>query len=187
MDGTLTVPQHDFEAIRAELGIPSGQLILEFIATLPAARAARMHEQLEAIEARIATESVPAPGLFELLDALQERGLPYGLLTRNSRRNAIISLRAIGALERFPEPLIAGREDAAPKPEPDGIALLAARLGLPVSAIAMVGDYRHDLAAGQRAGCYTVHLHHPGTDAWPELTSLRVQSLTELGARLASD
>ena len=35
LDGTLTIANHDFDAIRAELGIPEGHLILEYQATLP--------------------------------------------------------------------------------------------------------------------------------------------------------
>ncbi len=37
MDGTLTIAQHDFDAIRDELGLPDNLPILESLAAMPAA------------------------------------------------------------------------------------------------------------------------------------------------------
>lgn len=180
MDGTLTVPQHDFDAIRAALDIPAGALILEHIAGLPERQQKAMRARLNAIEAEIAAESQPAPGLFELLDALCSRDLRFAILTRNSVSNAWVSLRAIGADHLFAQDHVIGRSDAPPKPDPAGINLLAERLAQPASHCAMVGDYVHDLAAGSAAGCHTVHIRHPQTPSWPELTHTEVSSLHEL-------
>ena len=49
MDGTLTVPVHDFEHIRRELGVPAGANILDHLDAQPADEAAHVldHRALE--------------------------------------------------------------------------------------------------------------------------------------------
>ncbi len=185
MDGTLTVPQHDFDAIRELLGIPQGSLILEYLDKLPPADRQQKRAQLNEFEAELAAESQPAPGLFELLNELRSREIGAAVLTRNSLSNARISLNAIGALHYFNEQTLVGRDEAEPKPSPAGIELLAERLGTHAHLCAMVGDYRHDLEAGTRAGAHSVHIKHPGTPAWPEFTHTRVTDLLELRNLLA--
>jgi len=44
----------------------------------------------------------------------------------------------------------------------------------------MVGDYLFDLQAGHSAGTTTVHLDVNGEFAWPDITDVAIQSLTEL-------
>jgi len=185
MDGTLTVPQHDFNAIRTALDIPQGALILEHLATLPTASARHKRQQLNTLELGIAKESQPAPGLFNLLDALRERTLPFAILTRNSAHNAATSLAAIGASRYFNDDLIVGRDEATPKPNSAGIELLAQRMGQKPAQCAMVGDYRHDLQAGRNAGCHTVHVRHGDSVTWPDLTDTTVSSLDHLLAELS--
>jgi len=180
MDGTLTVPQHDFDAIRTMLGIPKDSLILEYLDALPEDAQQEKRAQLDKLEAELAAESKPAPGLFELLNELSNREIGIGLLTRNSLSNAHISLNAIGAMRYFREHTLAGRDEAEPKPHPAGIELLAKRLGTAAHQCAMVGDYRHDLEAGARAGAHSVHVQHPGTPQWPQFTQTTVNNLNEL-------
>jgi len=180
MDGTLTVPQHDFDAIRAMLGIPEGQLILEYLDALPAAERRQKRAQLNKAEAELAAESEPAPGLFELFEALRSHQVAMAVLTRNSLSNARISLNAIGARQYFDERRIIGRDEAIPKPDPAGINLLARQFKTTAQQCAMVGDYRHDLEAGTRAGAHSVHVRHAGTPCWPEFTQTTVKNLHEL-------
>ena len=62
------------------------------------------------------------------------------------------------------DPVLA-REDAPPKPEPDGILRICAAWGLLPSEILMIGDYIYDVDAGRRAGAQTALVTH-GRD-WP--------------------
>ena len=64
-----------------------------------------------------------------------------------------------------------------PKPEPDGIlALLSTWEALPTEAV-MVGDYKFDLMAGQRAGTVTVYIDNDGEFTWSEYADYGVRSL----------
>ena len=83
LDGTLTVAQHDFPAIRRELGVPLDEDILEYLGRLPIAERERLNRQLDDIELRLAREVEPAPGAAELIRELHRRNVRLGILTRN--------------------------------------------------------------------------------------------------------
>lgn len=182
LDGTLTVAQHDFPAIRRELGIPADEDILTHLGRLPIAERQRLNEQLDAIELRLAAEVEPAPGAAELIRALHADGQHLGILTRNLHRVAMASLERIGVLDCFASDHIIGRDEAPPKPAPDGIHRLLADWQLREAEAVMVGDFRFDLEAGRAAGCRTC-LVFPD-NAWPELTDLHVSDCHALLARL---
>lgn len=182
LDGTLTLAQHDFPAIRRELGVPADADILTYMATLPAADYTAMKAQLDAIELRLAAEVEPAPGALELVRQLREQGRRLGILTRNLQVVARSTLSCLGILDCFAAEDVLGREDAAPKPSPDGIHQLLDRWQLSPDEAVMVGDFRFDLEAGRAAGSRTC-LILPD-NPWPELTDWHLPSCNALMARL---
>jgi HAD superfamily hydrolase (TIGR01509 family) len=184
MDGTLTVAVHDFDAIRAELGMPLGKPILEELATRPEAEARDLLERLGAIELELARRARAADGAVELLQTLANRDARLGILTRNSFENALETLRACGLERFFERACVVGREAAAPKPDPGGIHhLLDAWRAAPQQAV-MVGDYRYDLLAGRAAGTATVYVDTRGAFPFAEHADVSVQSLAALTALL---
>ncbi|MFA5678913.1 MAG: HAD-IA family hydrolase [Pseudomonas sp.] len=182
LDGTLTVAQHDFPAIRRELQIPQDEDILEHLGKLPIAERQQLNERLDAIELRLAQEVAPAPGAAELIRELHRQQLRLGILTRNLREVAMASLEHIGVLDCFDPQHIIGRNDALPKPDPHGIQRLLADWQLTETETVMVGDFRFDLEAGRAAGCYTC-LIHPQNE-WPDMTDLHVPDCHALLARI---
>lgn len=180
LDGTLTRAVHDFEGIRAALGIPSGRPILEYIAQLPAADAARLSRQLEAIERELCTQTECAEGARELLESLRARGAKLAILTRNAFALALLTLGHVGLLEYFDQVDVLGREQARPKPHTEGFERIAARWGVAAARCVMVGDFSYDLEVGRAVGAVTVHVDPSGAFAWPHLTDIAVRSLHEL-------
>jgi HAD superfamily hydrolase (TIGR01509 family) len=180
MDGTLTRAVHDFEAIRAALGIPAGRPILEYIAEQPATEGALLSQRLEAIERELCTQTECAEGARELLHALAARGAKLAVLTRNAYALALLTLEHVGLLQYFEQLDVLGREQARPKPHAEGFERIAARWGVEPVRCAMVGDYRYDLEVGRAVGALTVHVDPEGTFAWPRLTDVAVRSLREL-------
>ena len=168
MDGTLTVAVHDFVAIRVALDIPAEHDILTHLAALPAAEAAAKHAWLLEHERDLATASTAATGAVELVRELAGRGCRLGILTRNARELAHVTLEAIGLADCFPVEHILGRDEAAPKPSPDGLLKIANAWGVTPSELVMVGDYRFDLDCGRAAGARTVLVNLPD-NPWPEL------------------
>ncbi len=180
MDGTLTVAMHDFEAIRAKLGLPLGQPILETIAALPVEQATLINQRLDKIELDLANRAKAQPGARELLKTLQKRGICLGILTRNSQSNAYVTLQACALMDFFEPAYVLGRESAAPKPNPEGIHKLLNYWKTPPQSVVMVGDYLFDLQAGRQAGTATVYVDIDGDDLWTPQADLRVQTLDEL-------
>lgn len=180
LDGTLTVPCIDFAHIRAELGVPRDRLILEHLGAQPRERARQLHVRLEALEAAYAARATPAPGCRPLLERLAAGGARCAILTRNTRGNAHRSLEAIGVADLFDAQDVLGRDEALPKPDPDGLLALQRRHGRCGRETVMVGDFRLDLEAGRNAGCLTVHVAPPGGERWPDLTDVLVDGLPAL-------
>ena len=180
MDGTLTVPAHDFDAIRTELGLPQGRPILEQIAEHPPVRARELLDRLEAIERVIAAGAVAHPGARELLDLLTRRGTRLGIVTRNSHAIALETLARCDLAGFFLPEFILGREACDPKPSPDGIHKLLDRWNARASETVMVGDYRFDIESGREAGTATVYAGDAARADWTSLADLRVENLREL-------
>jgi HAD superfamily hydrolase (TIGR01509 family) len=180
LDGTLTEPLLDFEAIRREVGIASGLPILEALESFdPGARARaeiilRRHE-MDAIRA-----ATLADGCSELLAELARRAVPVAILTRYVREAVEDFVR------RFEVSVAAAftREDGPPKPSPAGVLALCRTFGLPPSAVWMVGDYKYDVIAGRDAGCRTALVVSPvpaDLEAWGQ-PDVAVPSLRALAA-----
>lgn len=180
LDGTLTVPAHDFTAMRRELGFPLDCDILGHLAALPPEQERAKRLQLNQIEDEVARRSQLADGADELLKTLSEQGVSMGILTRNSRDNALITLNAIGLLDYFDHVCVLGREETLPKPDPQGIHYLLDHWGTTSENAVMVGDYLYDMLTARAAGVGSVHLDTGGEFAWPEHTDLGVSSLITL-------
>ena len=184
LDGTLTVAIHDFASIREALGVPQGGDILGHLDALPAAQAQVLRQRLVAIEEELAGRTEPADGALGLVGELFGRGVRMGVLTRNTRANALRTLERIGLSGFIAEGDVLGRDEALAKPDPDGILKLAHGWGTPPGALVMVGDYSFDLQTGRAAGAATIHVDPTRSFRWPELTDIAVGSLAELALAL---
>lgn len=180
LDGTLTVAVHDFAAIRRELEIPDGFDILEHLTSLPPPHAQALHDRLQEIELELAAVTQAAAGALALLEHLRDSGAHLGILTRNTRENALRTLELVGLGSFFDPAHILGRDEATPKPDPDGIHRLAEIWGIDPGTTLIVGDYKYDLQAGRSAGSLTVHVDTTCSFRWPELADVSVETLEEL-------
>ena len=168
MDGTLTLAVHDFAMIKKVLEIPEDEDILVNLENLPEAdRAARLRWLAE-YELKLAKQSIPAKGASELLSYLHQQSSDLAILTRNLQDLAFVTLEAIKADHYFKTPLIFGRENAAPKPSPDGIEQIIKKWGISPHETVIVGDHEYDLASGKNAGIQTILVNHE-ENIYPEL------------------
>lgn len=158
LDGTLTEPGLiDFSAMRRAIGCPEGQTILEYLEVLRSKNPIQWQEAKEEVERReiaAAHRIRPAANLTPFLAWLNESGLRRAIITRNARATALLSLDLLGLTGMF-DPVLA-REDARPKPAPDGILLIARQWKVRPESLVMIGDFRHDIEAGNAAGVRTV-------------------------------
>ncbi|HCR31849.1 MAG TPA: HAD family hydrolase, partial [Stenotrophomonas sp.] len=117
-------------------------------------------------ERELAEGALPSPGAVELLRALAAAGCQLGILTRNDHALAKLTLDAIGAGDLFDDGGIIGRDEAVPKPSPDGVQQHLRRWGIGADAAVMVGDHAYDLDCGRAAGARTVLVNLPD-NPWP--------------------
>ena len=157
---------------------------MEHLDALPAAQALVMKGRLVAIEDELAGRTEAADGALGLLRELFGRGARLGVLTRNTRANALRTLERIGLSGYLAECDVLGRDEALAKPDPDGIFRLAHGWGASPRQLVMVGDYGFDLQTGRAAGAATIHVDPTRAFRWPELTDIAVASLAELVAAL---
>lgn len=180
MDGTLTIAQHDFDAIRDELGLPEGLPILESLDALPEAESVLIHKRLNEIELEIAAESKAAEGAGLLLETLLSTGANIGILTRNNKINIDVTLKAAGLDGFFKENNLLSRECAIPKPAPNGILQLLRQWDATAKEAVMVGDHLHDLLSGRAAGTKTLYIDPQGEFIFKQDADFCIHQLTEL-------
>lgn len=166
---------HDFDALRRELGLPQGTPILEGIEARP--DRAELHAKVLAWEWSLVEATGPAIGVHALVERLGDHRL--GVLTRNRSDIARATLAAVG-LSGF-DPVL-GRDDAAPKPSPEGILRILETWGAAPDDAVMVGDYRFDLVAGRAAGVATVWVDTKRSGLWADLADVVVPDLSALVA-----
>ncbi|KAF4303567.1 putative had superfamily [Botryosphaeria dothidea] len=177
-----------FGEMRAALGIDKKTDILDHIYELatPDEQDAAF-DKIRAIERRAMASQKPQPGLVQLMDYLDGRGVPKGICTRNFDTPVNHLLRRFLAGHRF-HPIVT-RDFRPPKPDPAGILHIAGEWGLGDDGgkgLIMVGDSLDDMTAGYRAGAATVLLVNEANAhlAGHEHTDLCVKRLDELVAIL---
>lgn len=129
-------------------------------------------------EAALAPQAEAVP-LAPLLDGLRSAGYRLGVATNDAEAPARAHLLAAGIADRFE--FIAGYDSGhGGKPAPGQLLAFAGRTGLAPDACLMVGDSRHDLAAGRAAGFATVGVL-TGMAREPELRDLADAVLPDIG------
>jgi len=151
LDGTLTRPTLDFDAIRAEIGLPKGP-ILESMRTLDGDARVRAESILDRHEWEAARNALLYEGAVEIVSTVRSRGGPVGLLTRNGREKVDFILGKHG----FSFDAIRTREDGAIKPSAAPFLSICREVGADPTRSWMVGDYLFDIQTGRSAGATTV-------------------------------
>lgn len=161
MDGTLTRPYLDFPAIRAAIGIPE-PLLENMLALPPGPGRDRAFATLDRFEEEAAEASELNEGALDVLSFLESRGIPSGLVTRNSRRSTDRVLQK----HRLSFGIVVTREDAPAKPRPEPLWMICEKLGVHPPHALMVGDFKFDIVAGRNAGTRTALLTNGKTPSY---------------------
>ena len=124
------------------------------------------------------------PGIAELLEALGQRGIPWGIVTNKATR---FTDRIVEALKLKPACVSCGDTTPHLKPHPASLLHAAEVLNLPPQACVYLGDDLRDIQAAHAAGMHPVAVnwgyHHPesgGPGTWEaELVITRPMDLVE--------
>ena len=183
-DGTLTKPDAlDFSIIKETLGCPDEIPVLEFVESIAdhEERTAAFDE-LNRFEKLGAADSEPNPGAENLIRMIHSKGLPMGLITRNSIDSVKTALKNFNGVTLDDFDIVITRDDLVkPKPSPEGILLAAKKLNVEPRHILMVGDYVFDIDAGRSAGTLTALLDvNPRVDKSSLKCDIIISNLTDL-------
>ncbi len=118
----------------------------------------------------MAEKSDPFPGVDELLDALDDNGIPWGIVTNKAGYLALPLLEQIGLLPRAAS-VVAGDTLAVRKPDPEPVLHACREAGIAPARAVFVGDDPRDVLAGRDAGLHTVaaawgYLDGSDPDTW---------------------
>jgi len=178
LDGTITQPYFDFDAIREEMGLDrnSGP-VLESMRKMTPPQRRRAEEILHFHESRAVTESRLNAGAKRTLSALRKAGIHIGILTRNKRSNALAIARKHGL--KFDD--IVDREDGPAKPDAFGVLRLCKQFGVRPRETLLVGDYLFDLLCAKAAGAVAVLLaNHDRAGDFAEHADFTIEKIDQV-------
>ena len=178
LDGTITQPYFDFDAIREEIGLArdSGP-VLESMEKMTAQERQEAERILHYHEDKAVAESQLNTGAEQTLSALRAAGIHIGVLTRNTRDNALTIARKHNL--RFDA--VIGREDGPVKPDAFGVVQLCRQFGAEPEDTLVVGDYLFDLLCAKAAGAVAVLLaNHNRAGEFAEHADFCVENIGEI-------
>ncbi|ATM92440.1 TPA: sugar phosphatase [Klebsiella aerogenes] len=114
---------------------------------------------LEQIEATDIDGIVALPGALNLLNTLNEAGIPWAIVTSGSIPVAHARHRAAGL--PMPKVFVTAEQVKKGKPAPDAYLLGAELLGIPAQQCVVVEDAPAGLLSGLAAGCRTIAVNVP--------------------------
>jgi len=132
--------------------------------------AAMRDEFLAHYEANLCRETRLFPGMAELLDELERRGLKWGIVTNKAERYTHPLLKLLGVDHRA-ACVIGGDTTGKTKPDPAPLFAATNRMGIAPRHCIYVGDDRRDVQAGRAAGMKTIvvkfgYLHGNDPETW---------------------
>jgi len=110
---------------------------------------------LEVYRANISTHTRPFPGMAEVLDTLEARGLNWGVVTNKPGWLTQPLLRNLGLLQRA-ACVVSGDTLTQRKPDPAPMLHACALAGSEPQRCVYIGDAQRDVEAGNNAGMYTL-------------------------------
>ena len=114
------------------------------------------NKRMELMDAFIKREGVERkPGIVELLDYLDEKGIKRAIATSSPLERTQLYLMQVGLIDRF-DALISGYMVEKGKPEPDIYLYAASQLGLKPNECMVLEDSPTGILAAHRAGCIPV-------------------------------
>ena len=112
------------------------------------------------------------PGIAELLEQIESRGIRWGVVTNKPHRFSVPLLERLG-LERRAVAIVSGDTTAHAKPHPEPLLYACSAAKVSAAASLYVGDDLRDIEAGRAAGMLTAIAAYgylgTGTpiDSWP--------------------
>ena len=121
------------------------------------------------------------PGIVDLLDRLDARGIPYIVGSNGSRRKMTITLGQNDLMDRLGDRLVSAHEEGTAKPDPTLYLIAAERIGVAPARCAVIEDTptgaRAAVAAGMRCLGHAARtpadrLAEVGAEPFPDMAAI---------------
>ena len=97
------------------------------------------------------------PGIADLLQAIEKKGLKWGIVTNKPRRFTVGLIESMGLnLQNRAACIVFGDDAPQPKPSPATLLMACSQIGVKPENCVYVGDAERDVIAGKAAGMQTV-------------------------------
>jgi len=178
LDGTITQPFFDFDAIREEIGLDKNSgPILEAMQKMSSNQRENAEKILHYHEQRAVTESELNNGARETLQHLRNTGIKIGILTRNKKSNAL----AVAKKHGLQFDAVVDRDDGPVKPDVFGVLQICNKFGVQPKETLMVGDYLFDLLCAKAAGAVAVLLvNHERANEFAEHADFCIETIDQI-------
>lgn len=164
------------------LGKKHGQPYLESLFGPTVDYTAMRNKRIQLMNAYVEIHGIaPKPGIFELLDYLEENGIAAAITSSSPMEAIEKHLSAVGLMHRFRK-LCSGHGVPNGKPAPDIYLLGAAQLGLKPGECLALEDSPTGILSAYRAGCLPVmipDLDQPGAET-QKLLFAKADSLSDI-------
>ena len=114
---------------------------------------------LDLYDAGVAIETTLFEGMDELLRTLEERRIPWGIVTNKPARFAVPLVKALNLADRCAT-LVCPDHVAQRKPHPEALLLACQQMGTAPGTGIYVGDHERDIEAGRNAGMKTIAVRY---------------------------
>ncbi len=114
---------------------------------------------LDLYESGVAVETTLFEGMDELLRSLEERDIPWGIVTNKPVRFAAPLVEALGLAQRCAA-VVCPDHVAQRKPHPEALFLACTQIGAQPQTAIYVGDHERDIEAGRNAGMRTIAVRY---------------------------
>lgn len=147
--------------------------------------AAMRDEYLDLYDQVLTQSPVMFEGVGELLAAIENAGMRWGVVTNKPRRFTQPLMEAMGLVGRA-ACIVSGDDATRPKPHPDTLLLACDLAGTGPSSCIYVGDAERDIQAGRAAGMRTVVARYGYLDAQDKPESWGAEILIDSPRELTS-
>ncbi len=177
LDGTLADTHLDFAQMCKDANLPVGTPILEHLESIQ--DAVQVSQILSIVEKHELAGALKAKWILDAestLNRLCEAAIPMAIVTRNMREAAKLTVDKLN----IPIEVIITREDCKPKPDPEGLLMVAKNWDIIPENLIYIGDYKFDLMAANKAGMMSCLLSNDKNSDFRVLADKVIDSFKQL-------
>lgn len=161
-DGVLAETKLDFSPIREKYFGGKEVAILEEMKFMGDEERDALKEDIKRLEMDGASSAMAVPGGHELVSLLDERSIPWSVVSRNCPDSIYLAAKTIG----FSLPKNTFHRDSGHvKPSPEALWMASDAMGVSRGSCTVIGDFVYDLLGARRAGMRSI-LVERGPEKW---------------------